>query len=1404
MALNIREIEGRDLFVGSVDDPLQVIAVVVSGARPGSYVEAECNAGSAWGTADDQGNASLEVPWRVTGAPGTYMEVHVSASSNGQHAVFNDAVLVYEPGWTVHLVSHFHYDPVWWNTQAGFLDDWLDLGPETAPGRMPGTQLGFDLVRTHLRLALLDPDYRFVLAETDYLKPYWDGFPEERSLLRHLLEAGRIELVGAMYNEPSTNLTGSELTIRNIVYGLALQGEVMPGAPQTAWQLDVFGHDPQFPGLLEGAGVTSSSWARGPFHEWGPMQTPGEKGFHPPHGMQFPSEFEWVSPSGRGVLTSYMAAHYSAGWWMDAAPSLREAEAAVHELYTLLKPVSITRNVLLPVGTDHVRPNRWLTRIHRDWKTRYVWPKFEVALPREYFSLVRNEIDARGLSLPVQTRDMNPIFTGKDVSYIDTKQAQRAAEEAVIDAEKWAALAQVHVGAPYPHADLDGVWRQLMYGAHHDAITGSESDQVYLDLLSSWRDAWTTSEGLKAAALTALASSGISSERAAGDPPTRVVVFNSLSWTRADLVTFEVPSPSTVETVEGQGVNSTCEQLASGAFLLQFVAEAVPSLGYRQYLLREVSADQVGWSTDSSTSISNQRFSLSIDPEHGGAIVQLIDRRDDTEIVGSGGRANELLLYDEYPEHPVTKLGPWQLLPRGGPLESSASRPAVHEARRSGVGEQLVVRGTLGDVSFTQTISLWKGLDRVDCETRIEDFAGSDQLIRLRWNCPVPGALPLYEVADAVIARGFGHPNSDAVHLPHTLDNPSHNWFGLGHSAILNLRGADGSLDSKRSIGTAEIISADNPEAVSLAGQLARALIRVGVTATTSTAPWPRYGNLVHDSNIPDVRFALGGPETNAFTAELVSQADPAIGRELEQKSATVRGTRMYVPAVGAVGEVWRADANVTGARDVGVVVIASQEVAATVADVCLELRSAELDVWAAPSPLPPTDFELRTVAILNRGTPGSVVTVDGALYMSLMRSCTGWPSGVWIDPPRRTTPDGSGFQLQHWTHAFRYALSAGPGGWREADVTVQGHEFNHPFEVVVDRSPCSSPESKSLLSFEPERAVIVTALKAAGYPCAGASRQPSSDLALRVYEPAGGDAEFTVSLAAGIRAIRSTDLLEREIALGDQPKPSGSTLQVSAADHGTFLLTPQSQSLRSAADPYTHEVGPQFSRYWDHNAGPAPAGNMPLSVHIRPQEPGTNGDVNIVVSVAGRPGSRVSVSLGAPPGWRVKQHLEFDLGNEGWASVPLKVVKESMDFEGDLVLTAVASDGRVDVVDSRVFSPSGWPVRRSDLQATLTSQWLDDVVVVRAGQRNRVHLVIRNRAAHPVVGKAQLLSPWGTWEMCRDWQDTFAVEAESSSSVVFDMAPPASGQQSQSWALVKLMWHGACHYSPAIAINVQ
>ncbi len=115
--------------------------------------------------------------------------------------------------------------------------------------------------------------------------------------------------------------------------------------------------------------------------------------------MQFPSEFEWIAPSGLGLLTHYMPAHYSAGWWMDSAATLADAEQATYHLFAELKSVALTRNVLLPVGTDYTPPpNAWVTEIHRDWNARYTWPRFVCALPSEFFAAVRAETAQRGVT----------------------------------------------------------------------------------------------------------------------------------------------------------------------------------------------------------------------------------------------------------------------------------------------------------------------------------------------------------------------------------------------------------------------------------------------------------------------------------------------------------------------------------------------------------------------------------------------------------------------------------------------------------------------------------------------------------------------------------------------------------------------------------------------------------------------------------------------------------------------------------------------------------------------------------------------------------------------------------------------------------------------------------------------
>ena len=165
---------------------------------------------------------------------------------------------------------------------------------------------------------------------------------------------------------------------------------------------------------------------------------------------------------------------------------------------------------------------------------------------------------------------------------------------------------------------------------------------------------------------------------------------------------------------------------------------------------------------------------------------------------------------------------------------------------------------------------------------------------------------------------------------------------------------------------------------------------------------------------------------------------------------------------------------------------------------------------------------------------PSFAVDPDGTLHTALMRSCTGWPSGVWIDEPRRTAPDGSNFQLQHWTHTFDYALVSGDGDWRRAEIPARSAEFSHPLLAVTARTRAGRlPAVGSLLRVEPAGSVQLGALKAAGNPT-GRRQRPARSTRATVAHAAGRDdrgrqpASSSAPRWARVRDLELADLLEK------------------------------------------------------------------------------------------------------------------------------------------------------------------------------------------------------------------------------------------------------------------------------------
>ncbi len=1525
-----------DLFGGTLTRPLQLIRVTVANDGPamvrdpgaditvrveGPGVSTPLPFGISGLVEGEERVAEVPVEIAAPYAAASPRQATVIAESTGGRVKAPVEITVAETGWTMWMVSHFHYDPVWWDTQGQFTESRLLLPDEH--GELPEARTAFELVRLHLDEARRDPDYKFVLAEIDYLKPHFDAHPQDRADLRAFIAEGRIEIAGGNYNEPNTNLTSAESTIRNAVYGIGYQRDVLGGDPRSAWMLDAFGHDPGYPGLMAAAGLTSSAWARGPFHQWGPRSTVGGN-----ERMQFPSEFEWISPDGGGLLTSYMPNHYAAGWAIHRAGDLAAAEREAHAQFRSLAQAAATRNVLLPVGADHTIPSRWATEVHRSWNARYVWPRFVTALPREFFAAVRADADRRDIWITPQTRDMNPVYPGKDVTYIDTKQGQRAAETAVADGERLATLAWL-AGAEYPAESLDKAWRQLAYGAHHDAITGTESDQVYLDLLGGWREAWQRGDEVRRAAcegLAALADTTAPGRRGASAGAGAIVVFNTLSWARSGLarITLAFGEPGTPWAVVLDRSGTEVPALAEGivrhadgtlaGVTLTFRAADVPALGYRAYWARAAPepASAGGWTRLTGTVAENGAFLVEADPERGGTLTRVLDKRTGAELLRPGLSGNELVIQEEYASHPQWGEGPWLLSPRG-PGRGSSAIPARVRAERCPIGTRLVAELTIDDLRVTQETLLWDGAERVGFRTHVDGSIGQDRLLRVRFAADVPGGLPLYKTAAAVIGRPLGWCDTDVAEHWFTLDNPAQEWFGIGSTVRVAVtaggppsgrqREVSGGRPPRQAqmqaIGVAEVIM-PAPDTHEISNGLRRsvrslvaALASQGVTATCSRADGPRYGAIDLDSNLPDVRIVLGGPEDNPFTAEVLAAADPAYAKEFAERLATDGSARVWVPAARPREEVFVPGADVRGAGDLPVLIVAGEDpesLPAVISGVTVDLADSVIEATAPAPQCPPQGVADVAVALLNRGIPGCVVTPDGTLNISLMRSCSAWPSGVWIDGEKRTAPDGTSFALQHWSHTFEYALAAGPGDWRTAGFTAAGEEYNHGLlacETSVHDGPL--PAEASLCRVEslavpslPDAPPVpphvgITALKPRGNPLAsGRPGSPSREdgVTVRLREYSGRPTQARVRLLPGITGARLTSLLEdtdggplplRDGAAAVGLPPCGAvTLTLTGGLAGEPVSPPGSSLRTPLGTPSGSRDGialsepaqPVFTRYWLHGKGPAPAGNLPVAVHLSPGRaalppggdpaPGGAG-VRLRVTVACGPESASGdLELVVPPGLAAECDgstgpLRYDLTPRGHAAWDVRVRSLPGARAGRYFVAARIRDGLGQVLEDASMIAVGEP-EAPDLRLPLDQllplveadqnalgSELDLTVAATGGAspgarpssprgaapgppeltltpggRGELTVQVVSGLASPLRGEAQLISPFGTWGVLGPWTMGFSVEPGGSVALRYPVAVPADARPGAHWwALVKIMYFGRVRYTEAVKVTV-
>ncbi|MFL6123127.1 NEW3 domain-containing protein, partial [Actinophytocola sp.] len=447
------------------------------------------------------------------------------------------------------------------------------------------------------------------------------------------------------------------------------------------------------------------------------------------------------------------------------------------------------------------------------------------------------------------------------------------------------------------------------------------------------------------------------------------------------------------------------------------------------------------------------------------------------------------------------------------------------------------------------------------------------------------------------------------------------------------------------------------------------------------------------------------------------------------------------------------------------------------------------------------------SVALLNRGLPGFAVDTAGTLHASLLRSCTGWPSGVWIDPPRRTVPDGSNFQLQHWTHEFRYAIAEGDGDWRAAEIADNSAEFSRPLHAVLtsEGGDRGLPSRGSLLRAEPANRVRLGAVKAAGNPltCGSATpADPRNGLAVRVVAHTGAPAFATLSSdVVALSELTSANLLE-------EPGPPRSGIEVAGCDAVTVLVRPEaswSTVAGGSLGPEAEPVQPLYAKYWLHNRGPAPLGGLPVAVHATPGESGLSVSVASDATTVNLHGF---VRVAAPDGWTVEPaELPFGLPPGGHLVTDVAVTppcdadpgRYPVRVSAELAGAGVVPPSWQQVVED-VAVLSVEPVPRGDLISLVTDP---APVRLRRGESGLLAVRVASAAGAPISLEAAVVSPWGTWEFIGPRAVGAEVPAHGEVELAFDVTVPRWVAPGKWWALVRVAGAGRLLYSPAVPLEV-
>ncbi|HEV2276443.1 MAG TPA: glycosyl hydrolase-related protein, partial [Acidobacteriaceae bacterium] len=593
----------------------------------------------------------------------------------------------------VYVIPFSHLDLFWGGTQEEDLSR------------------GNRIIARALELAQEHPEFRFLLEDNVFVANFMDsqrGTPQAEAL-RELVKAGRIEIApkwAAIYQ----NLPRGEALVRNLTYGKRYAREVFDVDPLVAHVGDIPGFTRQYPQLLSKAGIPYMVMTR-----MGPVDTPF---------------FRWKAPDGSGVLVWDAVKGY--GWGVNLGLHHDLDDAAMARVKEQVTQVQMLTKapIYLGWGTDLFAPDEQLIDNVNLLSRKLAPMQFQFATPAEYFRAA-----SKTSAIPELSGEITGSWANVDSSATPVWPPAITAADALVSAEKFAAINDALGFAPYPQDKFDHLWRKAIEGMDHN-FYGQGGD-----IGDARKIGYSEAAILEGGEILRNSLRNIAERvRHPATKATAIVVFNPLSWTRDDSVRTHVTvygdvAPRDIDDyrkgmrlVDEQGNSipfdvESYSQNMSRAMMLAFTAQQVPSLGYKTYYLEpapaappaaaaQVRMDDVKdadnpFRVAGADVVENRFYRLAVDRPTGR--IEIFDKQlnkaisKDIEVSGAEERGGDAISVFPYTGRTIVNV--------------IRSVELVHNGSSETV---LRISGDLAGEPVTQQITLYRDLRKIDIEDTID------------------------------------------------------------------------------------------------------------------------------------------------------------------------------------------------------------------------------------------------------------------------------------------------------------------------------------------------------------------------------------------------------------------------------------------------------------------------------------------------------------------------------------------------------------------------------------------------------------------------------------------------------------------------------------------------------------